>query len=113
MVARSRLREACPADRRRRRVTTVPWPPVRRLMLLIAIGAVGVAGAGAGASSAGGYQIPPAVAGSVNPAVVVGRVPPALLSLSTEYWAFEYSAGKNPKAVDPVFVQLLRNLDPG
>ncbi len=83
----------------------------RRFVILIAVGAIGLAVAGA---SSAGRALPPApVTVSVNRAVVVGSIPPALLSLSIEYWAFEYSAGKNPRSVDPVFVQLLRNLDQG
>jgi hypothetical protein len=35
------------------------------------------------------------------------------LGLSIEYWALENYAGKDPRAVDPVLVQLIRNLVPG
>jgi hypothetical protein len=44
---------------------------------------------------------------------VVRRVPPGFLGLSIEYWAFADSAGRSPSTIDPVFVQLLRNLDAG
>ena len=38
---------------------------------------------------------------------------PGFLGLSIEYWALEHYAGKNPRAIDPVMVQLIRNLVPG
>jgi hypothetical protein len=44
---------------------------------------------------------------------VVGRVQPGFLGLSIEYWAFGRSAGPQPSAVNPVLVQLLRNLEAG
>jgi hypothetical protein len=40
-------------------------------------------------------------------------IPPGFLGLSLEYFAIEPYAGTNPKAVDPVFLQLIRNLSPG
>ena len=41
------------------------------------------------------------------------RIPAGFLGLSFEYWAVEDYAGKDPRAVDPVLVQLVRNLAPG
>jgi hypothetical protein len=44
----------------------------------------------------------------------VGRpIPAGFLGLSTEYTAVEAYAGVDPAAIDPVFVQLVRNLAPG
>ena len=40
-------------------------------------------------------------------------IPAGFLGLSIEYSAFTAYAGKDPKAVDPVFEQLIRNLTPG
>ncbi|HUB04346.1 MAG TPA: glycosyl hydrolase family 79 C-terminal domain-containing protein [Solirubrobacteraceae bacterium] len=37
-------------------------------------------------------------------------IAPGFLGLSLEYWALPGYAGSNPSAVDPVFVQLIRNL---
>ncbi len=78
--------------------------PLRLRLTLVSIAVGVIALAVAGASSAGAPAPPAPVAVSVDRAVVVGRIPPRLLSLSTEYWAFEYSAGKTPGSVDPVFV---------
>jgi hypothetical protein len=38
---------------------------------------------------------------------------PGFLGLSLEYWALPGYAGSNPSAIDPVFVQLIRNLAAG
>ena len=43
----------------------------------------------------------------------VRRVPFGFLGLSLEYRAVEAYAGTDPRAIDPVFEQLVRNLDPG
>ena len=40
-------------------------------------------------------------------------IPPGFLGLSFEYWAIPAYAGSDPSAVDPVFVQLVRNLTGG
>jgi hypothetical protein len=46
-------------------------------------------------------------------AQAAGRpVPPAFLGLSLEYPALASYAGQDPSAIDPVFVQLVRNLGP-
>jgi len=43
-----------------------------------------------------------------------GRViPPGFVGLSFEYWNLPTYAGTNPGAIDPVFLQLVRNLTPG
>lgn len=88
------------------------------ISLLLLAGLIAVAGfaiAQAASPPASGQAASPAaspVAVTVTPSVTVGRVPPGFLGISVEYWAFEYSAGKQPSNVDPVFVQLLRNLHP-
>lgn len=40
-------------------------------------------------------------------------IAPGFLGLSLEYWAIPAYAGSSASAVDPVFVQLIRNLTPG
>jgi len=40
-------------------------------------------------------------------------IPPGFLGLSLEYFAIPYYAGTNPNNIDPVFVQLVRNLAGG
>ena len=40
-------------------------------------------------------------------------IPAGFLGLSLEYPAVEAYAGSDPKAIDPVFMQLIRNLSPG
>jgi hypothetical protein len=40
-------------------------------------------------------------------------IPPGFVGLSLEYTALEAYAGHDPRAIDPVFVQLIRNLSPG
>ena len=62
--------------------------------------------------AAGGPSAPP-LAVTVDPAQEGNRIQPGFLGLSMEYWTVEAYAGKNPDAVDPVFVQLVRNLMPG
>ena len=47
---------------------------------------------------------------TVDPRVGGRTIPAGFLGLSFEYWAEENYAGKNPRAVDPVLVQLIRNL---
>ncbi len=43
----------------------------------------------------------------------VQAVPAGFLGLSLEYWALENYAGQDPRALDPVLVQLIRNLTRG
>jgi hypothetical protein len=50
---------------------------------------------------------------TVDPARSGNRVQPGFLGLSMEFWTVEAYAGKNPNKIDPVFVQLVRNLIPG
>jgi len=82
--------------------------------LLATVAMVG-AGAltGTGHSDARPAQVAPAVAISVGRAPSGGPIPAGFLGLSIEYWALEAYAGKDPGAVNPVLVQLIRNLAPG
>jgi hypothetical protein len=50
---------------------------------------------------------------AVTPATFGRPIPTGFLGLSLEYDSIEQYAGTNPQAVDPVFVQLVRNLNPG
>jgi hypothetical protein len=50
---------------------------------------------------------------AVTQATVGRPIPPGFLGLSLEYNSIEQYAGTDPQAVDPVFVQLVRNLNPG
>jgi hypothetical protein len=43
----------------------------------------------------------------------VRSVSPGFLGLSIEYYAVQTYAGRDPHALNPVFLQLVRNLDPG
>jgi Glycosyl hydrolase family 79 C-terminal beta domain len=59
---------------------------------------------------------PPSAVAAVPSATSFARgalVPAGFLGLSLEYPAIEQYAGTNPAAIDPVFVQLIRNLTPG
>lgn len=47
---------------------------------------------------------------TVDPRLGGRTIPAGFLGLSFEYWAEENYAGKDPHAVDPVVVQLIRNL---
>jgi hypothetical protein len=59
----------------------------------------------------GGVPLSPAVtAVTVDPGVSGRTIPAGFLGLSFEYWAEANYAGNNPRAVDPVLVQLIRNL---
>jgi glycosyl hydrolase family 79 len=49
---------------------------------------------------------------TVGPATSRGPIPSGFLGLSLEYTAIEPYAGTDPKAVNPVFEQLVRNLAP-
>jgi glycosyl hydrolase family 79 len=59
-------------------------------------------------------QLPPTATGLNVTRATFGRpIPPGFLGLSLEYNSIEPYAGVNPQAIDPVFVQLVRNLNPG
>jgi hypothetical protein len=89
-------------------------PARRRLsLILIAASAGALWLASANASSAGSSRGTSPVIVSVNGGAVVGRIPSRYLGLSIEYWSFESSAGRKANKVDPVLVQLVRNLAHG
>ncbi len=50
---------------------------------------------------------------SVGSPLPVRPVTPGFIGLSIEYYAVEAYAGHDPRALNPVFLQLIRNLDPG
>jgi Glycosyl hydrolase family 79 C-terminal beta domain len=50
---------------------------------------------------------------TVNPGVPGSTIANGFLGLSIEYWAIGAYAGKNPAAINPVLVRLIRNLVPG
>jgi hypothetical protein len=50
---------------------------------------------------------------TVEPKVTGNRIANGFLGLSFEYWAAANYAGRKPGALDPVMVQLIRNLMPG
>ena len=50
---------------------------------------------------------------TVQPTAVGRPIPSGFVGLTTEYRGLEAYAGTNPAALNPVFVQLLRNLAPG
>jgi hypothetical protein len=84
---------------------------VATLAATAVIGVLAVAGVFRAGLKAPSPRTPVTV--TVNPAQVQGRIPPGFLGLSVEYWAVETYAGRNPAAINPVFVQLVRNLMPG
>ena len=59
-------------------------------------------------------QVPPTATRLAVTQTTFGRpIPASFLGLSLEYDSIESYAGTNPQAIDPVFVQLVRNLNPG
>jgi len=48
----------------------------------------------------------------VDPTAVQRTIPADYLGLSLEYWTLENYAGRNPKAINPIFVRLLRDILP-
>ena len=55
---------------------------------------------------------PPTVYATVGQAPYSAPLPPQFLGVSLEYTALDAYTGANPSALDPAFVQLLRNLAP-
>jgi hypothetical protein len=92
--------------------------PGLRILLLASLIAAAVIGAlaisGAFRSSTATHHSQPSIPlVAVDPSRAGSPIRAGYLGLSTEYWALEAYAGKRPTAVNPVFVQLLRNLTPG
>lgn len=87
----------------------------RRAMLLAlaaALAGFGLIGCAAGRRDHVAAGSPTATV-TVRAAAPGRRVPFGFLGLSLEYRAVEAYAGRDPRALDPVFVQLVRNLVPG
>jgi hypothetical protein len=91
------------------------------VLSLAVVGVVGVISSAHGRGSGlrtGSYRAVTAPAASQARAVVLsvgaaapGRaIPAGFLGLSFEYWALENYAGRDPRAVNPVLVRLIRNL---
>lgn len=58
-------------------------------------------------------RVVPRVAVSVGQTLRQSPIPGDFLGLSIEYWALEAYAGKDPAAINPALVQLIRNLTVG
>src|SRR5215831_4150649 len=85
---------------------------VADVVVVVIVAAVIVAAIGAGSGS--DTQIPPtATRLAVTPTAFGRPISAGFLGLSLEYNSIEQYAGTNPQAIDPVFVQLVRNLNPG
>ena len=100
-------------------------PRARRALLLAAAVAVVVVAIVIALSSGGSPKKPtprPATAArppgranvvTIDPGVEGQTIASGFLGLSIEYWATEAYAGKNPAAVNPILVRLIRDLVPG
>jgi hypothetical protein len=93
---------------------------VRRRLVAAAVGlaiaAVGIALAvyvGSSAHAGSGAHVPNAAVVSVGGSAGSPAISPGFLGLSLEYTAILPYAGSDPRALDPAFVQLIRNLTPG
>jgi hypothetical protein len=80
--------------------------------VLVGLGLVALSGASGSRRRAAGPRSPPTPV-TVRANAPGPRVPYGFLGLSLEYRAIEKYAGSNPKQLDPVFEQLVRNLVPG
>jgi hypothetical protein len=86
------------------------------IVLAAAATAVVVAGAMvplAAAGAAGSHHATAANVVTIGGPAPVQRIRAGFLGLSFEYSAIEPYAGANPRAIDPVLLQLVRNLTPG
>ncbi len=83
-------------------------------ILVAATVALILAGPSSGSVYRGGYRDPlggnSPVNVTVDPVIVERHIPRGFLGISLEYWALENYAGQDPKAVNPVLVQLIRNV---
>jgi hypothetical protein len=80
---------------------------------LIAIVAVAALGAGVALAAVGKRGAAGPVRLTIEANAPGRTIPSGFVGLSTEYWAIINYAGHDPKALDPVFEQLIRNLAPG
>jgi hypothetical protein len=92
----------------RRRVTAVTL-----VAILVAAVVVGLIASRRSSAHEGHATAPAALALTVSGTPTGRAIPSGFLGLSLEYPAVEPYAGKDPKAVNPVFEQLIRNLTPG
>ncbi len=87
------------------------WSFGRPLIAIVAVAALGAGVAFAAVSKQGHKGDPVQLTVQTNKP---GRaIPSGFVGFSTEYWAIPKYAGEDPKALDPVFEQLIRNLAPG
>ena len=89
-------------------------PLLRRapLLLLLAVAVIVAAGVGVSCCSAASTPRPAAHAIRIGATEVGPAVPPGFVGISMEYKGLSKYVGRNPAAIDPAFVQLLRNLSP-
>src|ERR1019366_681427 len=79
---------------------------------LTALAVLGTAGSSTAAASPTASNAG-ATVGTVGRGVVGRAIPSGFVGLSTELRSFEDYAGQDPQAINPVFLQLIRNLAPG
>jgi hypothetical protein len=96
--------------------------PCALLLALCALGATACAQGASGRAASHrshlpGASHPPLGTAAAGPTVSVGApgraIPPGFLGLSMELPALEQFGGSDPSALDPVFLQLVRNIAPG
>src|SRR5579862_6655350 len=92
-------------------------PPHLRGALVLAATALALAGIGAGCSGTGkraSSAVMPrgAISVEVGDAPAGPRIPEGFVGLSTEYTALSAYTGRNPDAINPTFVRLVKNLAP-
>ena len=81
--------------------------------MLLVLASAALAGCGSGGSRTGGSGTSAHDAtADVTGAVVGDPVPSGFVGMSIEIKALERYAGSNPAAVDPVFVQLIKDIAP-
>jgi hypothetical protein len=86
-------------------------PRIPALCGLLALAAVALAGVFPVAAAPS--QPAPATVYTVGGPATSRAIPAGFLGLSFEYWAIPAYAGSDPSAIDPVFLQLVRNLTGG
>ena len=69
--------------------------------------------AAAGAASQTSAQPPPTLAATVSGSPTGQAMPAGFLGLSLEYKAIHQYTGRNPLAINPVMIQLIKDLNPG
>jgi hypothetical protein len=99
------------------RASTTSSHAARKLLTAILAALAALVVLGPAGASASGPRPPASGAGATVLSVgrgVVGRaIPSGFVGLSTEFRSLEAYAGQDPQAVNPVFLQLIRNLAPG